>query len=50
MKRLGLLLALALLVGCGGSSPTIDGNWSGVSPVFGWNNLLLRFHHFTETK
>jgi hypothetical protein len=34
MKRLGLLFALALLVGCGGSggssSPTIDGNWSGV--------------------
>lgn len=30
MKRFGLLLALALLVGCGGSSPTIDGNWSGV--------------------
>ena len=39
MKRLGLVLfALALLVGCGGgsssgsgsTSPTIDGNWSGV--------------------
>jgi hypothetical protein len=34
MKRLELLFALALLVGCGGSSgsssPTIDGNWAGV--------------------
>jgi hypothetical protein len=37
MKRSGLLFALALLVGCGGSSSgggsssqTIDGNWSGI--------------------
>jgi hypothetical protein len=36
MKQVGIVLALALLVGCGGSSsppiggPTIDGNWSGV--------------------
>ena len=35
MKQVGIDLALALLVGCGGGSgppigPTIDGNWSGV--------------------
>jgi hypothetical protein len=52
MKQVGIVLALALLVGCGGSSsppiggPTIDGNWSG---VLRYSDGITSFFAFTTS-
>lgn len=58
MKQLGIvLLALALLVGCGGgSTPTIDGNWSanllsydGTTSIYAFTTSLKRGSGFRLT-